>query len=192
VFYVLPVFEDVLRGGQMKISNQVRRSNYSYQVVGTKIRIFPKPVTIDTVNPRLWVRVGFQNDPYHPAFNDAASYGVNGIQNIPFGNLTYSKINSIGRQWTRQYTLALCKELLGLIRSKFSSVPIPGGELQLNGTDLVSQGREEKDKLRVELRELLDTLTYDKLMELEASKLDNLQKTLRAIPIPLGKAITIG
>jgi hypothetical protein len=192
VFYVLPVFEDVLRGGQMKISNQVRRSNYSYQVIGRNLRLFPKPVTVDSINPRVWVRVGFENDPYFPAFNDPTSYGVNGIQNLPFGNLTYSKINSIGRQWTRQYTLALCKEVLGLVRSKFGSVPIPGGEVQLNGSDLVSQGREEKDKLRTELRELLDTLTYDKLVESQATQVDNLQKTLRAIPIPIGKAITVG
>lgn len=192
VFYVLPVFEDVLRGGQMKISNQVRRSNYSYQVVGTRLRIFPKPATVGNTGQKLWVRVGFENDPYNPAFNDPSSYGINGIQNVPFGNLTYSKVNSIGRQWTRQYTLALCKEVLGLVRSKFGSVPIPGGEVQLNGSDLVSQGREEKEKLRTELRDLLDTLTYDKLLEIQATKIDNIQKTLRGVPIPMGRAIMVG
>lgn len=190
VFYVLPVFEDILRGGQMALSNKVRRSNYSYRISGTKIRIFPAPAT---TNPRaLFLRVGFENDPNTPAFNDPSIYGVNGIQNVPFGNLTYTKINSIGRQWTRQYALSASKELLGLVRSKFSSVPIPGGELTLNGGDLVSSGREEKDKLRTELKELLDTMTYDKLLETHATKLDNLQKVLRAIPIPMGRCITIG
>lgn len=190
VFYVLPVFEDILRGGQMALSNKVRRSNYSYRISGTKIRIFPKPTT---TNPRaLFLRVGFENDPNTPAFNDPSIYGVNGIQNVPFGNLTYQKINSIGRQWTRQYTLEASKELLGLVRSKFSSVPIPGGELTLNGSDLVSSGREGKDKLRTELKELLDTMTYDKLLETHATKLDNLQKVLKAIPIPMGRCITIG
>jgi hypothetical protein len=192
VFYVLPVFEDVLRGGQMKISNQVRRSNYSYQISGTKIRIFPKPVTTNNIALKLWMRVGFENDPYKPAFNDPSSYGVSGLQNVPFGNLTYSLVNSIGRQWTRQYTLALCKELLGLVRSKFSSVPIPNGEVTLNGSDLISQSKEDKDKLRTELRELLDTLTYDKLLETQGAKMDNIQKVLRGVPIPMGRAIIIG
>lgn len=191
VFYVLPVFEDILRGGQMSISNKVRRSNYSYQIVGTKIRIFPAPT--GERNPmKLFIRVGFQQDPYNPAFNDASIDGSSGIQNIPFGNLTYSKVNSIGRQWTRQYTLALAKELLGLVRSKFTTVPIPGSELTLNGSDLVSQGREEKDKLVTQLRETLDTLTYDKLIEIQATQVDNLQKILKGVPIPMGRAITIG
>ena len=192
VFYVLPVFEDVLRGGQMKISNQVRRSNYSYQITGTKIRIFPKPVTTNNIALKLWMRVGFENDPYNPAFNDPSSYGVSGLQNVPFGNLTYSLVNSIGRQWTRQYTLALCKELLGLVRSKFSTVPIPNGEVTLNGADLINQSKDEKDKLRTELRELLDTLTYDKLLETQGAKMDNIQKVLRGVPIPMGRAIIIG
>ena len=31
VFYVLPVFEDVLRAGQLNLSYKIRRSNYSYR-----------------------------------------------------------------------------------------------------------------------------------------------------------------
>jgi hypothetical protein len=190
VFYVLPVFEDILRGGQMKISNKVRRSNYSYMIVGTKIRIFPAPVADNPL--KLWFSVGFPQDPLNPALNDTSIYGVNNLSNVPFGNFIYSRINSIGRQWTRQYTLALAKEVLGLVRSKFSTVPIPGSELQLNGSDLISQGREEKEKLTTQLREMLDTLTYDKLIEAESAKVDNLQKILRAVPIPMGRAISIG
>lgn len=190
VFYVLPVFEDVLRGGQMSMSNKVRRSNYSYMIVGTKLRIYPMPVS--DMPPRLWIRVGFQQDPFNPAMGDETIYGVNNLSNVPFGNFVYSRVNSIGRQWTRQYTLALAKEVLGLVRSKFGSIPIPGAELQLNGADLISQGREEKDKLVTQLKEMLDTLTYDKLVETQATKIDNLQKILRAVPIPMGRAISIG
>jgi len=190
VFYVLPVFEDILRGGQMKISNKVRRSNYSYMIVGTKLRIFPMPVADNP--PKLWISVGFQQDPFNPALADNTIYGVSNLSNVPFGNFVYSRINSIGRQWTRQYTLALSKEVLGLVRSKFGSIPIPGAELQLNGGDLVSQGREEKEKLITQLKEMLDTLTHDKLVETQATKVDNLQKILRAVPIPLGRAISIG
>jgi hypothetical protein len=114
------------------------------------------------------------------------------MANIPFGNLSYAGTNSMGRQWTRQYTLALCKELLGMIRSKFSTVPIPGADLTLNGADLVSHGREDKEKLTTQLREMLDTMTYDKLLEKESNSSDNLTKVLRKVPIPNGGAIRMG
>jgi hypothetical protein len=98
----------------------------------------------------------------------------------------------MGRQWIREYTLALSRELLGIVRSKFASVPIPGGDLQLNGSDLISQGREDKEKLYTQIKELLETMTYDKLLELEAGKVDNLMKVLKAVPIPMGKCIVVG
>ena len=190
VFYVLPVFEDILRGGQMNISNRVRRSNYSYRVTGTKLRIFPMP-TAD--NPlRLWVRVGFESSPLSPAFTDASINGVSNLSNVPYGNFVYARVNSMARQWVRQYALALAKELLGMIRSKFSSVPIPGGELQLDGSDLKSSAKEEKDKLRTDLKEMLDSMTYNKLIETKAAEIDNVQKILKSIPVPMGRVITIG
>lgn len=190
VFYVLPVFEDVLRAGQMDISNRVRRSNYSYRVVGSKIRIFPQP-TGDMTNKKLWIRVAFNPDPYNPDVIDESIYGVSNLSNVPFGVYEYSRINSVGRQWIRQYCLALCQELLGQVRSKFSSVPIPNADLQLNGTDLISQGREDQGRLRDQLVELLDSLTYSKLLEGQATDAENVLRALKTMPMPLGKAIII-
>ena len=190
MFYVLPVFEDVLRGGQLDMSNRVRRSNFTYKIVGKNIRIFPQPTAEDP--KQLWLRVQFSPDPMNPGISDPAIYGVSNMSNVPFGNLRFSRINSVGRQWVRQYTLALAKELLGLIRAKFSSVPIPGGDLQLNGADLISQGREEKENLRTKLAEMLEELTYSKMLEDEAGAADSLTNILKKIPIPNGKAIFIG
>jgi hypothetical protein len=190
VFYVLPVFEDILRGGQMNISNRVRRSNYSYRVTGTKLRIFPTPTAVNPL--KLWVRVGFESNPLSPAFPDKSIDGVSNLSNVPYGNFVYSKVNSMARQWVRQYTLALCKELLGMIRSKFKSVPIPGGDLQLDGDDLKSSGKEEKEKLKTDLKEMLESMTYSKLVETKAAEVDNLQKLLKAIPVPMGRVISIG
>jgi hypothetical protein len=101
-------------------------------------------------------------------------------------------VNSIGRQWIRQYALALATELLGTIRSKFSSVPIPDADLTLNGSDLISRGREDKKELRDKLKEMLETLTYDKIAEVQATKAENIMKHLKTIPIPNGKAIFTG
>ena len=190
VFYVLPVFEDILRGGQLDLSNRVRRSNYTFKITGRNIRIFPMPTEDDPKN--LFMRVQFSPDPMNPDIPDPTSYGVSNMSNVPFGNLQFSLINSVGRQWVRQYTLALAKELLGLIRNKFTTVPIPGGDLQLNGADLISQGREEKENLRVKLAEMLDELTYSKMLEDEATAADALTNILKKIPIPNGRAIFIG
>ena len=190
VFYVLPVFEDILRAGQMDISNRVRRSNYSYRINGTKIRIFPQPTQDDP--KELWMMVGFNPNPFNPSYSDDTIYGVSNLSNIPYGNLSYNGINSIGRQWVRQYALAASKELLGLVRSKFTSVPLPGGDLTLNGTDLVSQGREDKAGLKTELKEMLDGMTFGKLIQAEADEADAMARILRGIPMPMGKAITMG
>ena len=138
------------------------------------------------------MRVGFAPDPLDPPFTDDTINGVSNLSNIPFGDLNYSKVNSIGRQWVRQYTLALCKVLLGHVRSKFKSIPIPNTDIQLDGTELVSEGREDKKDLETKLREMLDSLTYDKIIETNASKAENIQKQLKTIPIPNGRAITMG
>ena len=191
IFYVLPVFEDILRAGQMDVSHRVRRSNYSYKVIGTKIRIFPMP-TGNQTDKNLWIRVAFAPDPLNPSFGDGTINGVSNLSNVPFGDLNYSKVNSIGKQWSRQYTLALCKELLGLVRSKFKTIPIPNTDIQLDGDNLISQGREDKKELLDKLREMLESLTYDKLVETNATKAENVQKHLRTIPIPNGRAITMG
>lgn len=148
--------------------------------------------TGDQTGKKLWMRVAFMPDILSPSFGDGSIDGVSNLSNIPFGNLNYSKINSVGRQWTRQMTAALSKELLGLVRSKFASIPIPNGDLTLNGSDLVSQGREEKEKLVTNLKEMLESMTYDKMIEIQATKSENIQKQLRTIPVPNGKAITMG
>ena len=191
VFYVLPIFEDILRAQQMDTSNRVRRSNYSYEIIGTKIRIFPRPGSTDA-GKKLWFRIGFAMDPLSPAFQDDSIYGVSSPHNLPYGNITFSHINSPGRQWIRQYTLALSKEVLGQVRSKFGGIPIPNADLSLNGSDLLSQGQSEKEKLITDLKEMLDSLTYDKLIETQATEAENLTRILKLVPIPLGKSIMIG
>jgi hypothetical protein len=192
VFYVLPVFEDLLRAGQLDISNRVRRSNYSYRLQGKDLRIFPRPTQNNPMN--LFVKFSFPADPFKTnlPFDDQSIVGVSNLSNVPFSNIKYSGINAMSRQWIKQFTLALCKETLGLIRSKFSTVPIPGSDLSMNGSDLVSQGREDKDKLAQALSETLDKLTYQKLLEADATQSESMSQILKRIPIPNGRAIIIG
>jgi hypothetical protein len=90
--------------------------------------------------------------------------GINNMNTLPFENVPYENINSMGKQWIRRFALALSKETLGQIRGKFGgNVPIPGENVSLNASDLLSQAKAEQDALRDELKTILDELTYNKL-----------------------------
>jgi hypothetical protein len=131
-------------------------------------------------------------DPFNPPFQDDTITGISGPSNVPFSIIPYSTITVPGRQWIRQYTLALCRELLGLIRSKFTTIPIPNADLTLNGEALVAQGREDKDKLLTTLQEFLDKLTNQALMAAQADIAANVAAQLKYVPMPLGKSIIFG
>jgi hypothetical protein len=178
---------------------RVRRSHYSYQITGTKLRIYPMPVN-EFMLGHLYVRVMPPNDPQNPSwasgsfpsgsYKDPTMGGVSSPANAPYGVLKYKDINAPGRQWIFDYCMALCKELLGLIRSKFDSIPIPNSEVRLNGEALVSQAREDKAALIAALLDFLTQLSRQNMMEVQASIADNTAKTLRYIPIP--KLVWIG
>lgn len=194
VFYVLPVFEDVLRRGMMKEAFRVRRSNYSYQILGSKLRIFPIPTSTTNMlsGNRLYVKVMPPVDVLNPSFQDDSIHGISGPENVPFSILPFSTITQPGRQWIRQYTLALCKELLGITRSKFDSIPIPNADLKLDGQQLKQEAREDKEKLATSLKEFLEKLTNQALMDAQASIAESVNKQLKYAPMPLGKAIVFG
>jgi hypothetical protein len=206
-FYVLPLFEDVLRASMLDTASRVRRSHYSYKITGTSLRIFPTPNNlIPFFNDKLWIRVGFPSSALpgvigtyfsgsieaagslqNPATPSSVIFGVNSPANLPMGFISYSSLNPWSRNWIILYTLALCKELLGLIRSKMKQIPIPGAELQLNGEDLIQQGREDKKDLLAGdtgIITKLDALTYDKLSEMAATKAENEMKQLQYLPMP--------
>jgi hypothetical protein len=187
VFYILPVYEDLLRGGQLDLSNRVRRSNFSYKIMGTNFRIFPIPTT----DSKLFLRIRQYPDPTQASYRDDTIHGVSNMNNLPFGNVQYNRINSIGQQWIRSYTLALSMEQLGYIRGKFGSIPVPNSDVTLNSSDLISNGRTDRDALKEKLRELLDSMTYDKLMEIQSTRAEQIQKQLKYVPVPNGRAITV-
>ena len=97
--------------------------------------------------------------------------------------LPYENINSIGKQWIRRFALALTKEMLGQVRGKFATVPIPGESVTLNASELLGQAKAEQDLLREELKTLLDELTYDKLAAVDSTMQDSTKKVLENVPV---------
>ena len=165
-----------------------RISHYSYEVINNKLRLYPRPTTWDTQNlfNRVWFRFYIDNDAW--AEDDDYRTGVRGINNmntLPFGNLPYENINAIGKQWIRKYALALSKEMLGQIRGKFQSIPIPGQSVTLNYSDLLSQAKEEQTTLRDKLRELLKEMEYGELAKLDQEKSEAAANTFKQSPLPI-------
>jgi hypothetical protein len=191
MFYLLPVWEDILRGMQFKTSNNVRRSNYSYDLHNNQLRLFPTPqqeyhlwftYSIDS-NPNVVNESGYASGSVSGSIVNTKYSGVSNVSNIPFGNIQYSQLNSISHNWIRRMTLAYSKEIEGQIRSKMGTIPIPNGDLTLNGPELITDARAEMEALRNELKELLQETTYQKLMEKEAAMTQQLQDTWKGVPI---------
>ena len=110
--------------------------------------------------------------------------GVNNYNTLPFANLPYENINSMGKQWIRKYALAISKEMLAQVRGKFGSIPIPGDAVTLNSAELAAQAKEEQEALKTELKELLDTLTYSSLVDADAKLAEDTQRL--NVNIPMG------
>ena len=179
VFYLLPIWEDILRGMEFKMSNKVRRSNYSYDLRNNELMLFPSP----QYDMPLFFTYRLAPDPYNPDTHDSSIDGVANLSNVPFGNIQYSKLNSIGKSWIRKFTFALAKEVLGHIRGKMSSIPVPNGDVTLDGQELISDARAEQDALRQELKEILDSTTYDKLASIEAQMAQDIEMAIRNVPL---------
>jgi hypothetical protein len=182
IFYLLPIWEDVLRAMQLEQSHKIRRSNYSFNIVNNVLRLYPIPTRDIRLHFTYYKVGGSEDDPFDSS-SDPLVDGISNLNNVPFGNIDYSKINSIGRQWIRRFALALAKEVLGLVRGKVQTIPIPNGDLALNGPDLVAGAREEMLNLKEELKALLDTMTYSALAQQEADQADNLMRQLAKVPL---------
>lgn len=182
IFYLLPIWEDILRGMEFKTSNKVRRSNYSYELHDNVLTLYPTP----SQNMNLYFTYTLPPDPTAPARpGDGSFAGVSNMSNVPFGNIRYSSLNSISKQWIRRFAFSLAQEIEGRIRSKMSHIPIPNGDLTLDGPTLVTDARSMQDALRLELREMLDETTYDRIAQREADMAQSLQSTLKEIPLPI-------
>ena len=182
-FEIVPTWQNKLQAMAYEDALWTRVSHYSYEIHDNKLRIFPKP---DTTSPeKFWVQFTINNqyDPWdnQPGIDNGAE-GVNNINTLPFENIPYENINAIGKQWIRRFALALTKEILGQVRGKFSSVPIPGESVTLNAGELLSQARTEMDQLRDELKTILEDTTYDKLAAVDSTMQDSGRKVLENIP----------
>ena len=110
---------------------------------------------------------------------------ITDVSNAPYNNMEFLEINDVGKQWIKKYALALCKELLGTIRSKYASLPIPNAETTLDGDTLRTEAAAEKEVLMTQLREMLEQTSRKALLEADKDEAEFLQEKLQKIPYPI-------
>ena len=177
-FILMPIYEDLLRIQQIEFNDQFRKSAHSFNIVNNKITMLPKPQT--TYN--LWFEYQVMKDVREGSTVITPNV-VSDYSNIGYDFAEYNKINDVGKQWIRKYTLALAKEMLGAVREKYSTVPIPGSEVSLDGAALRAEAQTEKDALVEQLRENLNEVSKKQRMENEAAMVDQQQQIIQKVPL---------
>ena len=187
-YEVVPAWQNILQASAFETNLYTRASHYTFELKNNKVRFFPVPTSI--APKKIWFEFSIDPSPldeYEDVNGNSLGgvsgvNGVNNINNLPFENIPYESINSLGKQWTRRFALAVAKSMLAQIRGKFTTLPIPGESVTLNHAELSSQAKEEMDKLREELKTQLEATTYDKLAEREASMVEMAAKVQQYIP----------
>ena len=181
-FLLMPLYEDLLRIQAIEFNDIIRKSQHSFNIVDNKLQIFPVPTS---ATPTKMYFEYMSRDEFEHDSQTIQSDSLSDYSDIPYDFIQYSFINDVGKQWIRKYTLALSKELLGAIREKYSSVPIPDGEVSLDGAALRAEAQVEKDMLITQLRENLDEMSRKNVMENKAHESTHHQEMLRKVPLKL-------
>jgi hypothetical protein len=178
---LMPLNFDLLKLQAIELNDQVRKSAYSFDLVNNQLRLFPIPVA-DTTLLFHYIKKSERNSTF---ISGSAQNLVTNISNVPYNNPVYSQLNSVGKMWIFQYTLALVKEMLAYVRGKYGTIPIPGSEVTLNQADLIADARSEKIALLEQLRTTLEDSSRTKQLEKRSMDEGFVNQTLQQVPLPL-------
>ena len=178
-FLMLPMYDDLLRVQAIEFNDHIRKSAYTFELINNQLKIFPIP----TAKAKIHFQYIVENDRKNPLKTNNSS--ITDFSNATYNNMSYTEINHAGKQWIRKYTLALAKELLGSIRSKYGSIPIPGGETNLDGDTLRNEATTEKENLLTQLREDLEATSRRNMLERQKDEAEFMSETLNRIPYPI-------
>lgn len=177
-FLMMPLNYDLQTIQAIELNDQIRRSNFSFELINNQLKLFPIP-TSDTGT--IYFEYIKKDDRINNSIAQSPNK-VNNVSNTPYTNPTYGAINSVGRQWIFEYTLALAKEMLGLVRGKYGNIPIPNSQVTLNQSDLLTAATSEKIALLERLRIYLDETSRKSLLERRAQESDFVNSELKNVP----------
>ena len=179
-FLLMPASYDMLKVQAIEFNDQIRRSAYSFELVNNQLKLFPIP----SRSGKIYFEY-YKNSEKSSAVKRSETNLITNVGEVPYNNVQYTHVNSVGRQWVYRYTLALTKELLGYIRGKYQQIPVPGTNTALNQADLLTDARAEKTALLGELREMLDQTSRQSQLERKANESDNLKRITTEIPMTI-------
>ena len=180
-FMLMPIYFDTLKLQAIELNDVIRKSGYHFEITDNRyLKLFPIPTSDYT----LWYEYVLKSVANAPV-KDASTNLITDISNVPYTNPTYAFINEPGKQWIRRYMLALAKEMLGSVRGKYQTVPIPGDATTLDYARLLQEAKDEKDKLITELKELLESTTRLKQLERQNQEAQQTQETFYKVPYPI-------
>jgi hypothetical protein len=179
-FMLMPMNYDLQKIQAIELNDQIRKSQYTFELVNNQLKIFPIPIAAYRV---LWFQYILDSDRNNPYIESNGQSMITNASNVPYENPTYTKINSIGRQWIFEFGLAVVKEILGYVRGKYSTIPIPGSEVTLNQGDLIASATTDKQALIERLRAYFDTTSRKTLLENKALESTSQKTILNDVPI---------
>ena len=182
-FLMMPLSFDLQAIQQLEMYRNVLFSNYSFQLINNKLRLFPIPDSGEA-GGRVWFQYLLKSERFEASLESGDNLITN-VSQMPYRNVEYKAVNSVGRSWIFEYTLALAKEMLGYVRGKYSQIPIPGAEVSLNQGDLISSANTEKDALITRLRDYLDSTSRQSLLERRNAESDARQNELDKVPMTI-------
>jgi hypothetical protein len=182
-FLLLPLSFDMQAIQEIEMYRDVLFSNFTFQLINNKLRIFPIPSVADDGN-KLWFEYMLKSDEFCASV-DIDSQKIGNISQMPYRYIDYNTINSVGRSWIFEYTLALVKEILGYVRGKYTQVPIPGAEVTLNQQDLLTSATSDKNLLIDRLREYFDSTSRQALLERRQAESTARQSELGQVPMTI-------
>jgi hypothetical protein len=182
-FLMTPLSMDLQMIQGIEMFRNVLFANYTFQLINNKLRIFPVPTNAEN-GDNLWFEYMLKSDVDCAAI-DINPNAISNISQVPYRNIDYDSINSVGRSWIFEYTLALSKEILGYVRGKYTSVPIPGAEVTLNQADLLTSATADKNALVDRLRAYFDDTSRQKLLERKQAESTAMQSELDRVPMTI-------
>lgn len=181
-FMLMPINYDLQKIQAIELNDQIRKSQFTFELVNNQLRIFPIPITAYANLRFEYILESDRNMPYTPSTGQDM---ITNASNVPYENPIYRQINSIGRSWIFEYALALSKEMLGYVRGKYSQIPIPGSEVTLNQGDLISAATNERTALIERLRTYFDTTSRKTLLANKEAEAQSQMNILNDVPMTI-------
>lgn len=201
-FYISPAYDTLLLASDLNLKNRILRSDLTYKVTagpnGTKIlHLLSTPGSKFTFGTSgisngmvglVGCQVWYTYYDVNPGEEDDCRLENPDVlitpDQVPVGKMEYALMNDPTKTLIRQLLIAKAKELLGLIRGKFSGVnKIPDAESQLDYQMLLQQGKDEYDKTMLELKERLIRMNPINMMKNQAELVQAMLEIKKGTPL---------